>query len=70
MPYSLTLELGKFAERKIEAFRKHSSQVVILDRVGDVLRKHLGVERYLLAAAPGQIGVTADLGLFAGVVAD
>ncbi len=70
VPYSLTLELGKFAERKIEAFRKHSSQVVILDRVGNVLRKHLGVERYLLAAAPGQIGVTADPALFAGVVAD
>jgi LmbE family N-acetylglucosaminyl deacetylase len=70
VPYSLTLELGKFAERKIEAFRKHSSQVVILDRVGDVLRKHLGVERYLLAAAPGQIGVTADPALFAGVIPD
>ncbi len=70
VPYSLTLELGSFAERKIEAFRKHSSQVVILDRVGHVLRKHLGVERYLLAAAPGQIGVIADSALFAGVVAD
>jgi len=70
VPYSLTLELGKFAERKIKAFRKHSSQVVILDRVGDVLRKHLAVERYLLAAAPGQIGVTADSALFAGVIPD
>jgi LmbE family N-acetylglucosaminyl deacetylase len=68
VPYSLTLELGRFAERKIEAFRKHSSQLLILDRVGDVLRKHLGVERYLLAAAPGQIGVTADPALFAGVI--
>ncbi len=70
VPYSITLQLGEFAERKIEAFRKHSTQVAILDRVGEVLRKHLAVERYLLAAAPGQIGVAEDTSLFAGVVPD
>jgi len=70
VPYSLTLELGEFAQRKVEAFRKHSSQAAILDRVGKVLRKHLDVERYLLAAAPGQIGAAADTALFAGVAAD
>jgi len=70
VPYSLTLHLGEFAPLKIEAFRKHSTQVAILDRVGDALRKSLAVERYFLAAAPGQIGVTVDTALFAGVVPD
>jgi len=70
VPYSLTLELGEFAERKIEAFRKHSTQAIILDRVGELLRKHLGVERYLLAAAPGKIAAGADSTLFTGVVPD
>jgi LmbE family N-acetylglucosaminyl deacetylase len=70
VPYSLTLELGELAERKIEAFRKHSTQAVVLDRVGELLRKHLGVERYLLAAAPGVIPADADSALFAGVIPD
>ncbi|MBV8675179.1 MAG: PIG-L family deacetylase [Acidobacteriaceae bacterium] len=70
VPYSLTLELGELAQRKIEAFRKHSTQVAILDRVGEVLKKHLAVERYLLAASPAQIGVAADTTLFEGVVPD
>ena len=70
VPHSLTLHLGEFAQRKIEAFRKHSTQAAILDRVGDVLSKTLEVERYLLAAAPGQISVTDDTALFAGLVPD
>ena len=70
VPYSLTLELGDFAKRKIEAFRKHSTQVAILDRVGEILKKHLATERFVLAAAPGQIGVAADMALFSGVVPD
>jgi LmbE family N-acetylglucosaminyl deacetylase len=70
VPYSLTLELGEFAHRKLEAFGKHSTQAGVLNRVGEAVRKHLGVERYLLAAAPGRIGVGADSALFAGVVPD
>jgi LmbE family N-acetylglucosaminyl deacetylase len=68
--YSFTLHLGEFAQRKFEAFRKHSTQVGVLERVGDAVLKHLQVEQYLLAAAPGHISVAADTALFAGVVPD
>lgn len=70
VPWSLTLLLDEFATRKWEAFAKHRSQAGVMDRVKDIVEKHLAVERYLLAAAPGQIGVTADTGLFSGVIAD
>jgi LmbE family N-acetylglucosaminyl deacetylase len=70
VPYSLTLELGSLAETKFVAFQKHSTQAGVLERVGDAVRKHLEVEQYLLAAAPGRIGVAEDRALFAGVVAD
>jgi LmbE family N-acetylglucosaminyl deacetylase len=70
VPYSLTLHLGEFARRKFEAFRKHSTQAGVLERVGDAILKHLEVEQYLLAAAPGRIGVAEDTALFAGVVPD
>lgn len=70
VPYSLTLELGPFAARKMEAFAKHSSQSGVLDRVKDDVAKHFAMERYLLAAARGVISVTGDSGLFAGVVDD
>ena len=70
VPYSLTLELGELAEAKIAAFRKHSTQAGVLARIGDVIRKHLEVERYLLAAAPGRIAVSEDKAIFGGVVPD
>jgi LmbE family N-acetylglucosaminyl deacetylase len=70
VPWSLTLELGGFGDRKMEAFAKHSSQAGVLDRVKDIIAKHSKTERYLLAAAPGRIGVADDAGLFAGVIAD
>jgi LmbE family N-acetylglucosaminyl deacetylase len=70
VPYSLTLELGSLAETKFSAFLKHSTQAGVLERVGDAVRKHLGIERYLLAAAQGHIGVAEDTALFAAVVPD
>jgi LmbE family N-acetylglucosaminyl deacetylase len=70
VPYSLTLELGSLSETKLAAFRKHSTQAGVLERVGDVIRKHLEVERYLLAAAPGRICVAEDTAIFGGVVPD
>ena len=70
VPYSLTLELGELAERKLVAFRKHSTQAGVLARIGDTIRRHLEVERYLLAAAPGKIGVAEDTAIFGGVVPD
>jgi LmbE family N-acetylglucosaminyl deacetylase len=70
VPYSLTLELGDLAETKLEAFRKHSTQAGVLARIGAVIRKHLEVERYLLAAVPGRTAVTEDTAIFGGVVPD
>ena len=70
VPYSVSLELGSLAETKLAAFRKHSTQAGVLERVGDAVRKTLEVERYLLAAAPGQIGIGEDTSLFGGVTPD
>jgi LmbE family N-acetylglucosaminyl deacetylase len=70
VPYSLTLNLGEFAERKLQAFAKHSSQAGVFERVKDIVEKHLETERYLLAAARGRVNVLDDAGLFAGVTAD
>ncbi len=70
IPYSLTLELGDFARRKMEAFALHNSQAGVLKRVKGIIEEHLKSERYLLAAVRGRISVTSDTGLFAGVVPD
>ena len=70
VPYSLTLNLGELAERKMEAFAKHSSQAGVLERVKDIVNKYLATERYLLAAARGRISVSDDAGLFAGIISD
>jgi LmbE family N-acetylglucosaminyl deacetylase len=70
VPWSLALKLGALSEIKFAAFRKHSTQAGVLERVGDIVRQHLEVERYLLAAAPGHIFAADDTALFAGVVSD
>lgn len=70
VPYSLTLDLGELAQRKWEAFAKHSSQAGVLDRVKEILPKHRATERYLLAATRGIMPVMEDSGVFAGVIAD
>jgi LmbE family N-acetylglucosaminyl deacetylase len=70
VPYSLTLDLDEFAQRKWEAFAKHSSQAGVLERVKDFIEEHGTRERYLLAAAKGQISVRVDAGMFAGVDPD
>lgn len=70
VPYSLTLTLGALTDRKMEAFASHSSQAGVLERVKDLLAKHMGTERYLLAAAQGEINAADDTALFAGVTAD
>ena len=67
-PWSLTLELGALADRKMEAFGKHASQRGVLRRVGEHLHQAMQVERYLLAARRGVSSVTADAGMFAGIV--
>jgi hypothetical protein len=67
VPWSLTLELGELADRKLEAFRKHSSQKGVLERVGDQVRNVMKTERYLLVAKRGIGPVEGDAGMWAGV---
>jgi LmbE family N-acetylglucosaminyl deacetylase len=67
LPYSLTLDLGELGERKLEAFRQHSTQHPVLARVGNTLKEHFRYERYLLAAAPGLKPIDADRDLFDGI---
>lgn len=69
-PWSLTIELGELADRKLEAFSKHTSQQGVLKRVGEHVRKAMQVERYLLAARRGKTSVTEDTAMFAGVEED
>ncbi len=63
VPWSLTLELGELADRKLEAFKKHSSQKGVLERVGEQIRNVMKTERYLLVAklGIGAVGVERDI---------
>jgi len=69
-PYSINLDLGAYAEKKLEAFGKHKTQLAILDKASAELREHMSVERYLLVAARGPREVAADESLFQGVAED
>jgi LmbE family N-acetylglucosaminyl deacetylase len=66
-PWSLTLELGSLAKRKLEAFAKHASQHGVLQRVGNQLNLAMQTERYLLAAQRAQTSAAADESMFAGI---
>jgi len=67
VPWSLTLELGELANRKLEAFKKHSSQKGVLERVGDQVKNVMKTERYLLVAKRGIGAVEGDAGIWAGI---
>lgn len=69
-PYSLTLELGPDAEKKFEAFRKHTTQAHLLDKARRLWEPTAGAEHYLLVAARGLQEVGADQSLFQGVAED
>jgi LmbE family N-acetylglucosaminyl deacetylase len=66
-PWSLTLDLGNLADRKLEAFQKHHTQQGVLQRVGDQVRNAMRFERYLLAARRGAASVTDDPSMWAGI---
>lgn len=70
VPYSLSLELGKWREQKIEAFKQHVSQHGVLERVRDFIDQHFDYERYLLAASRDGRPLTEDDSLFTGVTED
>jgi len=66
--WSLTLELGaELADRKLEAFKKHSSQQGVLERISDHVRNVMKTERYLLVARRGIGPVDGDTDIWAGI---
>jgi LmbE family N-acetylglucosaminyl deacetylase len=70
VPHSFTLELGKWKERKIEAFRQHTTQHGVLERVRDFIDKHMNEEGYLLVASRSLRPLAEDHALFANVIED
>jgi LmbE family N-acetylglucosaminyl deacetylase len=70
VPWSLTLDLDKWKDRKIEAFKMHTTQHGVIERVRDFIDKHMDYERYLLAAVRNPRPLAADDALFAGVIED
>jgi LmbE family N-acetylglucosaminyl deacetylase len=67
-PYSLTLELGQHTERKFEAFRRHTTQAVLLEKSRSIWAGSEGVEHYLLIAARALQPATSDFSIFQGIV--
>ncbi|QNI32416.1 PIG-L family deacetylase [Alloacidobacterium dinghuense] len=70
VPYSLSLELGQWKERKIEAFKMHTTQRGVLERVRDFIEKYMNDECYLLVATRSPRPLTEDQALFANVIED
>jgi LmbE family N-acetylglucosaminyl deacetylase len=66
-PASLVLKLGDLTPRKIQAFRMHTSQVPILDRLGKTFEDAAGEERYLLISAPGIRLIHPERSMFEGL---
>jgi len=69
-PHSLRLELGKHAESKLEAFRQHTTQAVLLEKARDIWQEAMDYEYYLLVAGQGFQSIGKDHSLFHGVVDD
>jgi len=70
VPHSFTLELGKWKERKIEAFKQHTTQHGVLERVRDFIEKYMNEEGYLLVASRSTRPLAEDQALFANVIED
>lgn len=64
VPWSASIDLGPLGDRKFEAFRRHTTQQGVIQRVGPAIHEHFKYERYLLAAAPGLLNINDDPGLF------
>ena len=61
---------AEWKERKIEAFKMHTTQHGVLERVRDFIDKHMNDERYLLAATRNPRPLAEDEALFANVIED
>ncbi len=62
-PWSVRLDISAVKDRKLRAFRAHTSQAPLIERTRDVFEKHGGTEVYTLAATvdPGPARLATDL---------
>lgn len=69
-PWSLSLDLGKWKEKKFEIFKLHHTQLGVYDRVRAFIEETMAYERYLLVASRDQRPLAEDDSLFTGVIED
>jgi LmbE family N-acetylglucosaminyl deacetylase len=69
-PSSLTLDLAKWEDLKVQAFEQHRTQSPILERVRQTYAEHMHKEQFLLASSRIVQEVSQDKSLFDGVIED
>ncbi len=70
VPYSLSVDMAEWKDRKLEAFLQHSTQREVLERVREVFDRHADIERYLLVASRAGGKAEEDRDIFQGVIED
>jgi len=66
-PCTISIDIHKYLQRKIEAFRKHTSQGPLFDLFERHLKQHDGKERFHLAACAVAGDSAREEDIFAGV---
>ncbi len=69
-PATAVIEIGKYLDIKIEAFRAHTSQQPLWQQFEEYVRKRAGRELFHLASAVETDPAMSESDLFAGVVDD
>ena len=69
-PWTLTLDVRGVFEKKARAFHAHTSQAPLMEKFGDVWRKHGQTELYALAAAREPQAAKPSTDMFEGVEED
>ena len=66
-PWTVTLDISSVLDRKLEAFRAHTTQAPLLTQVEPIFQKYGRHEHYTLAASTRPQPATQSTDLFAGV---
>jgi LmbE family N-acetylglucosaminyl deacetylase len=66
-PWTLTLDISTVLEKKMEAFRKHTSQAPLEEQTRELFLKHGNEERYTLAASMVPQPAAQSTDMFEGV---
>jgi LmbE family N-acetylglucosaminyl deacetylase len=69
-PWSLKLDVSGVFERKVAAFQAHTSQAPLMEKFGEVWKRHGLTELYTLAAAVGAQMARQSSDMFEDVVED